>query len=71
MGTFVPGTKEEQQALLEASGYTSFDDLFSVIPASVYLKKPFDGMPKPSFAEVSRNFNIIDLIRNAEIVYQE
>ena len=40
MGTFVPGTKEEQQALLEASGYTSFDDLFSVIPASVYLKKP-------------------------------
>ena len=40
MGTFVPGTKAEQQALLEASGYTSFDDLFSVIPGSVYLKSP-------------------------------
>ena len=38
---------------------------------TVYLKKPFKGLDKPSFMEVSRNFNIIDLIRNAEIVYQE
>ena len=38
---------------------------------SVYLKKPFKGLEKPSFMEVSRNFNIMDLIRNADIVYQE
>ena len=38
---------------------------------TVYLKNPFKGMDKPTFAEVSRNFNIVDLIRNAEIVYQE
>ncbi|MBO6157864.1 MAG: aminomethyl-transferring glycine dehydrogenase subunit GcvPA, partial [Firmicutes bacterium] len=38
MGTFVPGTLKEQEALLKAAGYTDFDDLFSVIPESVYLK---------------------------------
>ena len=38
---------------------------------TVYLKEPFKGLEKPSFMEVSRNFNIMDLIRNAEIVYQE
>ena len=38
---------------------------------TVYLKNPFKGMAKPAFAEVSRNFNIMDLISNAEIVYQE
>lgn len=37
---------------------------------TVYLNNPFNGMDKPTFAEVSRNFNIVDLIRNAEIVYQ-
>ena len=38
---------------------------------TIYLKKPFDGMEKPSFAEVSRNFSISDLVRNAEVVYQD
>ena len=38
---------------------------------TVYLKKPFQGMDKPTFAEVSRNFNIADLIHNGQIVYQE
>ncbi len=38
---------------------------------TVYLKNPFNGMDKPSFAEVNRSFNIIDLVRNSEIVYQE
>lgn len=40
MGTFVPGTPEEQKNLLAAAGYESFDDLFSVVPSSVYLKEP-------------------------------
>ncbi len=38
---------------------------------TVYLKEPFKGMDKPTFAEVSRNFSIADLIRNGQIVYQE
>ena len=38
---------------------------------TVYLKNPFKGMSQPAFAEVSRNFNTMDLIRNAEIIYQE
>ena len=38
---------------------------------TIYLKTPFTGMDKPSFAEVNRTFNITDLIRNAIIVYQE
>ena len=38
---------------------------------TIYLKNPFKGMNKPSFAEVSRNFNIVDLISNSEIIYQE
>ena len=38
---------------------------------TIYLKKPFKGMDKPSFMEVSTNFSIMELIRNAEIVYQE
>ena len=38
---------------------------------TIYLKDPFKGMDKPSFMEVSTNFNISDLIRNAEIIYQE
>ena len=38
---------------------------------TIYLKNPFKGMDKPAFAEVSRNFNIKDLISNAEIIYEE
>ena len=38
---------------------------------TVYLREPFKGLEKPSFMEVSRNLSITDLIRNAEIVYQE
>jgi hypothetical protein len=38
---------------------------------TVYLMNPFKGMDKPTFAEVSRNFNIVDLIRNGKIIYQE
>ena len=36
-----------------------------------YFKNPFRGMDRPAFAEVSRNFNIMDLINNSEIIYQE
>lgn len=38
---------------------------------TIYLKNPFKGMDKPAFAEVSRSFTVKDLIKNAEIIYQE
>ena len=38
---------------------------------TVYLKEPFNGIDKPSFMEVSRNFSIAELVQNAKIVYQE
>ena len=38
---------------------------------TVYLKEPFKGMQQPAFAEVSRNLSIQELIRGAEILYQE
>ncbi len=38
---------------------------------TVYLKEPFKGLEKPSFMEVNRSFNIAELIRNGQIVYQE
>lgn len=38
---------------------------------TVYLKEPFNGIDKPGFMEVSRNFNIAELVQNAKIVYQE
>lgn len=38
---------------------------------TIYLKNPFKGMDEPTFAEVSRIFDIADLIKNSEIVYQK
>ena len=38
---------------------------------TVYLKNPFKGVDKPSFMEVNRSFNIMDIIHNSEIIYQE
>ena len=45
MGRYVPNTKAEQEAMLKEIGYKDFDDLFSVIPESVRLKKPLN-LPK-------------------------
>ena len=38
MGSYVPNTQEERQAMLEAAGYESMDDLFRDIPEEVKLK---------------------------------
>ncbi len=38
---------------------------------TVYLKESFKGASKPGFAEVSRSFDIKDLIRSAEVLYSE
>ena len=38
---------------------------------TVYLREPFKGMQPPTFAQVSVNFDICELVRGAEIIYQE
>ena len=53
MGSYVPGTKEEQQEMLQAIGLDSFDQLFEKIPKEVRVEK-LDlpaGLPELSAAE--------------------
>ena len=38
MGTYVPNTRAEQQQMLEACGFTSFEDMYSCIPEKLRLK---------------------------------
>lgn len=38
MGSYLPNTKQEQQEMLKAAGYESFDELFANIPEEVKLK---------------------------------
>lgn len=47
MGSYVPSTKEERLAMLEAIGLKSFRELFRDVPDSIYLDRPLsipDGM---------------------------
>ena len=38
MGSYIPSTGEERQAMLQAIGLTSTDQLFDVVPESVRVK---------------------------------
>ncbi len=53
MGTYVPNTREEQQEMLKAIGYSSIDELFSPLPKEVLLQKevllPKEELPNRSF----------------------
>ncbi|WMJ88759.1 aminomethyl-transferring glycine dehydrogenase subunit GcvPA [Anaerocolumna sp. MB42-C2] len=42
MGTYVPNTIKEQQEMLASMGYLKVEDLFSVIPEEVRMKRPLD-----------------------------
>ena len=42
MGTYIPGTGQEQQEMLAACGYSSFEEMFSCIPEEVRLKAPLN-----------------------------
>ena len=42
MGSYVPNTKQEQQAMLEDIGYGSMDDLFRDIPEAVKLNRELE-----------------------------
>ncbi|MCR4601782.1 MAG: aminomethyl-transferring glycine dehydrogenase subunit GcvPA [Clostridia bacterium] len=42
MGSFIPNTKAEQEEMLKAAGFESFDELFADIPEDMRLKTPLD-----------------------------
>lgn len=42
MASYVPNTKDERQEMLEFCGYTSFEDMFSIIPDELKLKNPLN-----------------------------
>ena len=42
MSTYVPVTREEERAMLEACGLSGLEDLYGDVPASVRLKKPLN-----------------------------
>ncbi len=51
MGTYIPNTKKEQQAMLHEIGVESIRDLFGAIPEEVYLSRPLElpqGLPELS-----------------------
>ncbi len=54
MGSYVPGTREEQQAMLEAMGFTSMEDLFRDIPGEVRVQGMLDLPEGKSELEVRR-----------------
>ena len=54
MGSYVPNTRKEQEEMLKASGYESFEDMFSCIPDDVKLKRPLDLPSGLSEMEVIR-----------------
>ena len=54
MGTYVPNTRAEQQQMLEACGFTSFDDMYSCIPEELRLKKPLQLPEGKTELEVMR-----------------
>lgn len=54
MGSYVPNTLKEREEMLQAAGYTSFEDMFSCIPDEVKLKKPLDLPSGLSEMEVAR-----------------
>ncbi len=59
MGNYVPGTKEEQNAMLKACGFSCFEDLYRDVPEEVFLKRDLDlpeGLPE---LEVRKKMNAL------------
>lgn len=54
MGTYIPGTREEQLEMLKEIGYESFDDLFKDIPADARVSGTLDLPAGKSEIEVDR-----------------
>ena len=54
MGSYVPSTREERQAMLEAIGLKEFRELFADVPEGMYLDRPLNIPEGMSELEVSR-----------------
>ena len=54
MGSYVPGSKEEQQAMLETIGLASIEELFRDIPEEVRFQRTLDLPKGKSELEVRR-----------------
>ncbi len=52
--SYIPGTPEEQRAMLRAIGARRIDDLLADIPSAVRLKRPLDIPPAMSEPDVKR-----------------
>ena len=59
MGSYVPNTKQEQQAMLEDIGYGSMDDLFRDIPEEVKLNRELELSAGLSEMEVRKTMEKI------------
>lgn len=59
MGSYIPGTPNEQQTILEESGFSSFDELFAMVPDHVRMKEEYDLPKGKSELEVSRAMHTI------------
>ena len=59
MGSYVPNTFKEREAMLKEAGYQSFDDMFSCIPDEVRLKEPLNLPSGLSEMEVSRKMEAL------------
>lgn len=59
MGTYVPGTKEEQEKMLSAIGLDSKEELYSAIPEQVKLKAPLNIPKGMSEMELSKKLTAI------------
>ncbi len=68
MGSFVPNTKEEREQMLREAGYESFDDMFSVIPEEVRLRKPLD---LPSGLSEMEALKVMEDLAACNKVYRE
>lgn len=54
MGSYIPSTQSERQAMLEAAGFSKIEDLFAHIPQEVLLNRPLDLPDGKSELEAGR-----------------
>ncbi|HEV2660225.1 MAG TPA: glycine dehydrogenase, partial [Ktedonobacteraceae bacterium] len=52
--TYVPNTRDEQQAMLEHLGLSSTEDLLETVPEDVRLRRPLDLPPALSEPDLKR-----------------
>lgn len=67
MGTYIPGTREEQLRMLHDIGYADWDDLFKDIPAAAMIQGELDIPAGKSEAEV---FRTMEEMANKNVVFR-